>query len=41
MGQMSIDKASFAEAEVKCLSLQLIKGVLSASHRCNMPTLNT
>lgn len=27
MSQMSIDKATFSEGEIKCLSLQLIQGV--------------
>lgn len=28
MNQMMIDKASFSEGEIKCLLLQLIKGVI-------------
>jgi hypothetical protein len=27
MNQMMIDKSSFSEGEIKCLTLQLIKGV--------------
>lgn len=33
MSQMMIDKATFSEGEIKCLSLQLIKGVITVSRR--------
>jgi serine/threonine protein kinase len=38
LGQMAIDKASFSEGEIKCLSLQLIKGVLRPLARSATPT---
>lgn len=36
LGQMSVDKATFSEGEVKCLVLQLVKGVLVSSYRWPM-----
>jgi len=41
MSQMMIDKATFSEGEIKCLSLQLIKGVLLILNRYNMRIQNT
>lgn len=41
MNQMVIDKATFSEGEVKCLSLQLIKGVIALPVRSATPTLAT
>lgn len=41
LNQMIIDKSSFSEAEIKCLSLQLIKGVLLCPLRSATLTLNT
>ena len=34
---MMIDKATFSEGEIKCLSLQLIKGVLLTLNRSATP----